>query len=1372
MSGHGIHTVKSVCPYCGVGCGLQLQVEENRVVKVSGDKAHPANFGRLCTKGLTCTEVLQAPDRLNTAYVRQERSQSLSPLNTDVAIALTAQKLRAIIDRHGPDAVAFYVSGQMSLEAQYLANKLCKGFIGSNNIDSNSRLCMASAASGYKQSLGADGPPGSYQDIDHSQCFLVIGSNMADCHPVLFLRLLDRCRKSGAKLIVVDPRRTNTADKADLFLPIKPGTDLALLNGLLYLLVKDERINPDFIAAYTEGWDELLPFLDEFPPEKVAAIAGIPETTIRQAAQWIGEAPEWMTLWTMGLNQSTHGTWHTNAICNLHLATGKICRLGSGPFSLTGQPNAMGGREVGYLSHGLPGQRTVLSEADRRFIEELWQVPSGTIKAKPGLDAVSLFRKLADGEVKAVWIICTNPVASMPHRQQVIDGLHRAELVITQEAFLETETNRYADIVLPAALWAEAEGVMVNSERNLTLMEQAVPPPGQALADWQLIARVAQAMGYDDGFSYQTASEVFAEIRQTWNSQTGYDLRGASYERLHQEPLQWPCPPEAPARNPIRYRPGDEGQLQLRFTTPSGRARFFARPYLPPAELPDADYPFLLNTGRLPHQWHTLTKTSKVATLNKLNPAPFIEIHPDDAAPLGIADGDKVFVRSRRGYAMYPVTVTPRVQPGNCFAPFHWNDLFGEHLTINAVTNDAVDPTSLQPELKSCAVQLQKARTEDKRSTAHVTSSSAVVSTPLVPLPEVRALRALLGLAASSSYQFGGEESLYLNGFLSGVELRQTNGGQGVPVLPDHAPLPLPQRVWLNGLLAGLFSRAGTGVAQLHVQPQSSPSSTQVVTILFASQTGNAESVANHLARRLVEADLTVKQCCMADYPTANLEVERFLFIVTSTYGDGETPNDARALWNFLNSPARPALQKLRYAVLALGDSNYERFCQCGKDFDAQLSALGAQALTPRADCDVDFQIPATRWIETVTEALTREIAGEGQSAAGVGMVAPSSVPVPTRECFYSKTNPFPARLLTNRCLNGKGSTKETRHCELSLADSGLHYEAGDALGIWPTNCPTLVDEILSCLALQGETVVNVAGVGERLLKEALLAHYEIVAVSHDLVQAIAERSRDSALLGLVADSKNGELKRFLWGRQFVDLLHLYPRVRFTAVELLAFLRKLQPRFYSIASSPLAHPGEAHLTVRVVRYDCAGRTRKGTASTFLAERVGKNLVSVFVRKSPTFHLPADLDTPIIMIGPGTGVAPFRGFLHDRHRRGARGKNWLFFGEQHAATDFYYRDELAAFQHAGVLTRLDVAFSRDQQEKVYVQHRLLERGAEVWAWLQDGASVYVCGDASRMAKDVDTALRQVVRQHGGRSEDNARMYLQQLTAEKRYLRDVY
>ncbi|RZI68082.1 MAG: reductase, partial [Pseudomonas sp.] len=493
-------SVKSVCPYCGVGCGIVMQVEDNRVIKVVGDKTHPSNFGRLCTKGTTCGQAIAESGRMESAYIRHQRSHEPVRAEMDAAISETARRLRGILDRDGPGALAFYVSGQMSLEAQYLANKLAKGFMRTANIESNSRLCMASAGSGYKLSLGADGPPGSYDDLDKADLFFVIGANMADCHPILFLRMMDRV-KAGAKLIVVDPRRSATADKAGLFLQIKPGTDLALLNGLLHLLVKNGDTDADFIASFTQGWDVMPDFLAEYAPAYVAQITGLAEADIRQAARMIGAAPEWMSCWTMGLNQSTHGTWNTNALCNLHLATGAICRPGSGPFSLTGQPNAMGGREMGYMGPGLPGQRSVLVDADRRFIEDLWRIPEGSIPHMPGGGTIDLFEQMREGVIKACWIICTNPVASVANRTTVIDALKTAELVITQDAFLDTETNRYADILLPGALWAEAEGVMINSERNLNLTQKAVDAPGQALPDWQIIARVACEMGFADAFS-------------------------------------------------------------------------------------------------------------------------------------------------------------------------------------------------------------------------------------------------------------------------------------------------------------------------------------------------------------------------------------------------------------------------------------------------------------------------------------------------------------------------------------------------------------------------------------------------------------------------------------------------------------------------------------------------------------------------------------------------------------------------------------------------------------------------------------------------------------------------------------------------------
>jgi sulfite reductase (NADPH) flavoprotein alpha-component len=414
-----ITRVRSSCPYCGVGCGVVFDVQDGRIIKVSGDKAHPANFGRLCTKGATCHIPVTAPGRAERAFARMEGGHDHAPLPMAEAIRRTADGLRSIIDRDGPDAIALYVSGQMSIEAQYLANKLAKGFIRTKHIESNSRLCMASAASGYKLSLGSDAPPGSYQDFEKADLFFVIGSNMADCHPILFLRMLDRVKR-GAKLIVVDPRRTATAEKADLFLQILPGTDLALLNGLLHILQRDGRIDPAFITTHTEGWDAMPVFLADYTPGRVAELTGILQADVERAAGMIGAAGEWMSLWTMGLNQSTHGTWNTNTICNLHLATGAICRPGSGPFSLTGQPNAMGGREMGYMGHGLPGQRSSQSATDRAFVETVWGLPGGTLRVEAGDGTIGMFRDMAAGRIKGVWIICTNPVASVANRATVL----------------------------------------------------------------------------------------------------------------------------------------------------------------------------------------------------------------------------------------------------------------------------------------------------------------------------------------------------------------------------------------------------------------------------------------------------------------------------------------------------------------------------------------------------------------------------------------------------------------------------------------------------------------------------------------------------------------------------------------------------------------------------------------------------------------------------------------------------------------------------------------------------------------------------------------------------------------------------------------
>ncbi|MFT8944714.1 MAG: bifunctional nitrate reductase/sulfite reductase flavoprotein subunit alpha [Acetobacter pasteurianus] len=1320
--------VRTVCPYCGVGCGIILEVENDRIAKVRGDTAHPANGGRLCTKGSSCDKPLLSDQRLHQALIRPQRGEKAVPVAMQQAIKDTAARLRTILDTHGPDAIAFYVSGQMSLEAQYLINKLAKGFVRSQHIESNSRLCMAAAGTGYKLSLGADAPPGSYEDFDCTDLFFVIGANMADCHPILFLRLMDR-KRAGAKLIVVDPRRTATAEKADLYLPIRPGTDLALLNGLLHLLVKNDAIDRDFIAQTTTGWEAMESFLEEYAPQTVAEITGLAVEDILTAACWIAEAGEWMSLWTMGLNQSIAGTWNTNALCNLHLATGAICRPGSGPFSLTGQPNAMGGREMGYMGPGLPGQRSALVAADRAFVEKQWSLAPGTLRETGGNGVIAMFEAMERGEIKACWVICTNPVATVANRRHVVQALEAAEYVIVQDAFADSETTHFADIVLPAALWAEGDGVQVNSDRTMTLARKAVPPPGEALPDWDIIARVARAMGFEKDFAFTSAADVFAEASRFSNSKTGYDITGISHARLRKGPVQWPAPAgDQQDRHPIRYLPPD-GHDPV-FATADGKGVFFARPWMRPSEWPDEEFPFVLNSGRLQHQWHTLTKTGRVDSLNRLNPGPFVEVAPQDALTLGLQQDDHVQITSRRGRIVLPVQISTRIQSGTCFAPFHWNDRFGEDLTVNAITPDAVDPVSLQPGFKLCAVALERVE-----QSVYQNTDDAEPIRKGHPDMMMRTLSTHLGLEQSDKSVIASlpeDARAWLSGFLEGLEMAPPNVGE-VPILPASAPLPPKIHARVGGILAGLYSRAHVNHPAMMPQEEITEAVlTPRITVWWASQTGRTEGLATTITSWLQEASHEAESKCLDTFD-AKRDLSGLALFVVSTFGDGDPPDCAVPFWDMLKEHKKP-ISDLKFSVLALGDSSYANFCGFGRVLDGRLQELGATPLLERMECEPDFEDAVETWRAVMLKAFAGTKTDEAALPLPTTAVVPASG---TREA------PVMARLCINERLCSVGCERDTRRIGLDVSETDLNWAPGDALGIWPSNPDPYVETVLRALCLPDDTPIVLRGCGTVGLREALVRHLDLCRPN-------------PAMLKILGSCAPGFLPHLLKDAS----------LSVVAEEVPTLFRRMQPRLYSIASSPNVSGRVVELTIGV-----NNTPWPGICSNWLAGSEEGADVPVFIQPTTHFQLPAD-DVAIIMIGPGTGIAPFRGFLQERAARKATGWNWLFFGERHAKESFYFHDELAAFLTEGVLTRLDTAFSRDQPERIYVQDQMEAAGAELWKWVQEGAHIYICGDATRMARDVDAALRRIVARHGNLSATEADTFVNTLTREGRYRRDVY
>ncbi|MCU0228163.1 MAG: nitrate reductase [Bryobacterales bacterium] len=711
--------VKSVCRYCGTGCGLFIGVKDGKVTAVKGD-ARNHNEGYLCVKGAMLPEMMDSPDRLLHPLVR--KNGQLQRASWEEAMSLVASRFRQSIEQHGPDSVAFYGSGQALTEETYLANKLFKGGIGTNNIDGNPRLCMASAAGGYITAFGKDEPMGCYEDIDYANVFLLVGSNAAEAHPILWGRILRRKENNPAtRIIVVDPRRTRTAAYADLWLDCKPGMDLSILNAMAQVMVNEEMVDERFIRTHlqfglgaeaNQSWEAYKQWLAAYTPQRAEADSGVSADKIIQAARWFGEpgVPA-MSMWTMGVNQRTQGVWLNNLIMNLSLITGKIGKPGSTPFSLTGQPNACGGvRDGGALAHLLPFGRLVANAAHRTEVEALWKLPAGRISAKPGHSAVEMFQALESGQVKCLYVMTTNPGQSLPNAGRYRKAMASEDtFLVVAEAFHPTRTSELADVVLPSALWAEKEGIYGCSERRYQLLEKAIEPSGEARPDFDILKDLGQRLGHGSLLDFPTPAAAWDEIREAARG-TAYDFTGMTRDRLRQASgLLWPLPTPTHPGTRRRYVQGEDPlvaadwphRIQF-YGRPGNKAVVWMRDQKLPAEMPDAEYPLYLNTGRILEHWHTATMTGKVKALAATHLEAVAEMHPTDVKRLGLRNGQRVRLRSRRGSLVLRVRQTENARPGSVYAHFH----DPERLT-NLLTIDALDPASKEPEFKIAAITVE-----------------------------------------------------------------------------------------------------------------------------------------------------------------------------------------------------------------------------------------------------------------------------------------------------------------------------------------------------------------------------------------------------------------------------------------------------------------------------------------------------------------------------------------------------------------------------------------------------------------------------------------------------------------------------------------
>jgi assimilatory nitrate reductase catalytic subunit len=690
----------TTCPYCGVGCGVHATVASNGAVSIKGDPDHPANFGRLCSKGTNLGETISLDDRLLHPEIGGRRA------SWDQALDLVASRFRDAIDEYGPDSVAFYVSGQLLTEDYYVANKLMKGFIGSANIDTNSRLCMASSVAGHKRAFGTDTVPGLYEDLEEADLIVMVGSNLAWCHPVLYQRIQAARKERGTGVVVIDPRRTATAETADMHLGLLPGSDVALFNGLLTWLAQNGGFDGSFIADHTAGITEALRTAETADIDWVAERCGLPVDQVTQFYQMFTRTERTVTVYSQGVNQSTAGTDKVNAIINCHLATGRIGRPGMGPFSVTGQPNAMGGRETGGLANQLACHLELENPAHRDLVQTFWGgdrlAPAG------GLKAVDMFDAVADGRIKALWIMATNPAVSLPDADRVRDAIAQCPFVAVSDVTRDTDTAQLADVLLPAQAWGEKEGTVTNSERRISRQRAFLPIPEDVRADWWMIAEVAKRLGHGDAFAYSGPAGIFREYARLTAAANGLEARDLdlggmmmiddqAYDDL--QPVLWPQRAEGKAEQRFFADGG--------FFTGDGRGRFIAVQDRAPASRPGGDHPLILNTGRIRDQWHTMTRTGLSPALSQHLAEPFLEISPEDAERLNLKPAMVARVESPQGDCLVRVLITTRVKSGQVFMPMHWNDQWSGRARADALIAPHVDPVSGQPEAKYTPVAVR-----------------------------------------------------------------------------------------------------------------------------------------------------------------------------------------------------------------------------------------------------------------------------------------------------------------------------------------------------------------------------------------------------------------------------------------------------------------------------------------------------------------------------------------------------------------------------------------------------------------------------------------------------------------------------------------